>query len=329
MPDLEYTNCAICKEDHEEFLFTARENLFGMGDPFRVVKCRKCGLVYINPRPKSANIGKYYPPELYYSYQEADSKSIKERIKAIIRRSLPGYDKKSGFLIKVSGSFLRFLFSSQIDVFVPYVENGTILDVGCGNGDLIGWMKEYGWRTFGVEIGKNACEHAGKKGINVYCGQLKEASYPSSFFDVIIMNHVIEHVFDPAEVLMECGRILKPKGLLIVDCPNFECYDSKLFGNNWASLAVPTHLYQYPKGTLEGLLAFSGFEVKESKYKLVPHFIPFKSIKNVFNDKESTKTKRFRTIVNVFFLRFIKYIFCGQRGQEFSPNITVYAIRKI
>ena len=57
---LEYINCDLCGADETEFLFVANENQFHLDGQFNVVKCKKCGLVYVNPRPTKENIGFYH-----------------------------------------------------------------------------------------------------------------------------------------------------------------------------------------------------------------------------------------------------------------------------
>jgi ribosomal protein S27E len=74
--------CDLCGSKNYNVIFTARNTEFG--EPFNLVKCQVCGLAYLNPRPTKAQIGRYYPEENYYAYQDLDSQSwnnLRQRIK--------------------------------------------------------------------------------------------------------------------------------------------------------------------------------------------------------------------------------------------------------
>ncbi len=85
---------------------------------------------------------------------------------------------------------------------------GNILDIGCGSGKYL--VKLSNWLTvFGLDVSEVAAVEAQKKGIDIFIGNLKDARYPSNFFDAIVMIHVLEHIYDPSELIKEIYRILK------------------------------------------------------------------------------------------------------------------------
>ncbi|MDP3024955.1 MAG: class I SAM-dependent methyltransferase [candidate division Zixibacteria bacterium] len=323
----EYVNCNICGIDEAELVFVAKENQFNLDGHFKIVKCKKCGLVYVNPRPTKENIGFYYPEGKYYTHCEpSKNKPLRHKIKRLVIRSIPGYDTKTGRFKKLLGTILEKFLSGQICNIVPFKENGKILDVGCGNGEMIGWMEEYGWKTYGVEISKEACEQAEKQGIQVFYGELQNAHFPSEFFDVITANQVLEHVYDPLALLKECNRILKEDGLLIIGCPNFGCFDSRLFSKDWSALQVPTHLYHFTPSTLNRILKTAGFEINKWKFKIPFPFCDQPSIKIYKeNNKNIYLIHLLKLILKAFLFKGIKWIFSTNRGSKFSVNLNVYA----
>jgi hypothetical protein len=81
----EYVNCNLCGQDNNTLCFEVEEKIAGTREKFNLVKCRNCGLAYVNPRPLATIISRYYPPDDYYAYKPCKGKqSFKQRIKNLI-----------------------------------------------------------------------------------------------------------------------------------------------------------------------------------------------------------------------------------------------------
>ena len=251
--------CDLCGSSDFILKFTAQSSEFK--ETFRLVGCQKCGVGYLNPRPTKSEIGKYYPEENYYAYQDLDDRSwnnFRQKVKNFILESQPGYANHQSFL----RSIIWFFFQRNLMIQVPYVQGGRILDVGCGNGFYLKWLKEHGWETYGVEISEKACQVAQKNCLKVFNGELLEAKFPSNYFDVVVINQVLEHVYSPNKYVREARRILKPNGLFIVCVPNLGSFEEQTFRENWYALDVPRHLYFFEIVTLKVLLEKNGFEIE-------------------------------------------------------------------
>ncbi|MFZ0034696.1 MAG: class I SAM-dependent methyltransferase [Sedimentisphaerales bacterium] len=321
---MEYTRCNLCGKDNTELVFEVEEQITGDHKRLRIVKCKSCELVYVNPRPSKGEIIMYYPPETYCEHQPVGKKKLSRHVIMLILGSLPGYSRKTKVLNNIIGKCLGTVLLSQINIVVPFKENGRILDVGCGNGEMTSWMKEYGWDIHGVDIAKNACEIARKEGLKTFCGHLHEAQYPTEYFDAITINHVLEHTHNPLSLLRECNRILKGDGILIVAVPNFGCSDSRLFGKSWYCIDTPRHLYHFTSETLDAMFNVAGFQVNKRKTKLrVPFYHP-SSIKSY-----RIANPGLLPLCNVLFKasagRLIRYIFSKNRYSEFSMTLIAYA----
>ena len=163
------------------------------------------------------------------------------------------------------------LFQKIIDKIIKFKPQGRLLDVGCSVGIFLDVARKNGFDVKGVEVSTWASEFARQKGFDVITGGLLDATYPEKSFDVIILNHVLEHLPKPVEILLEAKRILKDDGLLVIGVPNFGSYMAAIKKGKWASLQPDQHIWQFTHESLLHLLMKSGFselyfEAKENHH---------------------------------------------------------------
>ena len=108
-------------------------------------------------------------------------------------------------------------------------------------------------------------------GLDVATGRFEDVDYPDSFFDVITMYHVLEHLYDPREALSKAYQLLRSEGLLVVAVPNFDSLQARLFRQRWYHLDAPRHLYHFTPRTLKMLLHKAGFKVLETRWFSIEH----------------------------------------------------------
>lgn len=316
--------CNLCGKGETDFVLEAVDHSTGRQRKFNVVRCRSCGLVYVNPRPTPEEIGRYYPEDSYYSYRYQDETTLKRRVRNLVLEEQGGYAHAGGdpLWMRLLGKLLATLARSQVLMFVPAVPNGKALDVGCGCGEHLLWLRQHGWSELhGVEISQNAAALANDHGLKVFCGVLPEARYPDDYFDYVSLIHVLEHTHDPMLTLREVHRVLKPDGLLVVGVPNFHSFENEVFGKHQSILQeVPRHLYHFSGETLIRMLEENGFDVKRSAGKTF--FIPKvnrRSLKLVF-DNES-KARFIISLCRIYLERPLRYLFCQEKelfGQLFT-----------
>jgi SAM-dependent methyltransferase len=136
----------------------------------------------------------------------------------------------------------------------------SLLDVGTGIGILLAAAREAGYTIQGVELSPWASAFAREeKQLNVLDGTLSEVSLNSGQYDVVVLNHVLEHVDNPRELLTEARRVLADDGLLVVGVPNVACLMRSLRGSRWVSLRPEEHIWHFAPQTLRRLLYETGF----------------------------------------------------------------------
>jgi methionine biosynthesis protein MetW len=104
------------------------------------------------------------------------------------------------------------------DIVTP---NSRVLDLGCGDGDLLAWLaanKSVDAR--GVEISGDKVRHGIARGVSIYHGEIEEAlaDYPDQAFDYVILSQTLQETARPLKVLNEMLRVGKRA---IVAFPNF------------------------------------------------------------------------------------------------------------
>lgn len=155
------------------------------------------------------------------------------------------YIKKADKKLKRCGNWVR-------RVQDKFVANGKWLDVGCSAGFVVAAAKQAGFDAYGVEIERGAVEYAHETlGLdNVVAGVLQEQRYPKSFFDVISMYDVIEHVPELNEVVAELKRILAPGGVIEIRTPDEGHWLTPKDLSRWKEVKPSEHLYYFNADTL-------------------------------------------------------------------------------
>lgn len=254
--------CNLCKSSKLKPWGIGRDNLHNNPGEFKLSKCENCGLIFINPQPSLKEIGKYYPPE-YYSFQgiRTKEKYWPVRLKLFLYDLYFNGNNKNYFLKTIL---------SPLKALVRGVEFPTprkTLDVGCGSGQFLYEMKIMGAKeVHGVEPGGFNKESADEHGIDIKNSTLSNAKYKENYFDLVTINHVLEHVNDPHETLKEIHRVLRPGGKFIVGVPNTRSPDCYLFGVDWYNLDVPRHLFDYSRNNLSNHLKKLGFKKIKIRY---------------------------------------------------------------
>jgi len=107
---MEEVSCNLCGKDNTELLFEVEEQIISDHNKFRFVKCKSCGLAYINPRPSKDEIVLYYPPETYYAHQPPGKRNrLRRGLKKLAIEGLPGYSTCTGVFRQILGKCLGVL----------------------------------------------------------------------------------------------------------------------------------------------------------------------------------------------------------------------------
>ena len=239
------TRCAICgTESNTTELYPANFDFEALNPAvfsarrlpdrihYRLVKCRACGLVRSDPIASPELLAQLYAQSAFsYGDEVAD---------------------------------LRFTYGRYLAELERYgARKEALLEVGCGNGFFLEEALNQGYRSVhGIEPGREAVGGASPRVRDqIICGLMGPGVFTPGQFDVICLFQVFDHVPDPAALLDECFRVLKPGGLILAINHNVEAISARLLGERSPIVDIE-HTYLYSPATMSRIFAAHGFQIR-------------------------------------------------------------------
>jgi SAM-dependent methyltransferase len=222
-----------------EGLFDGR---FGAPGLFDIVECGHCGLEQTRPRPGAGELKELY--ERYYNAGIGSGsayRGLRERF-------------------FTSGLYRLWLSWDGDMSFHGRRGAGRLLDVGCNEGRGLRLYADNGFQVEGLELNETAAALARQRGFSVHTEPLGQFRPPEPF-DVVVLANVLEHAWDPVEMLAEVRRLLRPDGQVWISCPNAASLWRRVFSRAWVNWHVPFHLWHFSPATLQAVLTRAGYEV--------------------------------------------------------------------
>ncbi|MBI4058748.1 class I SAM-dependent methyltransferase [Candidatus Microgenomates bacterium] len=158
----------------------------------------------------------------------------------------------------------RNIFSKRMQILSEFRDanyNGKALEVGSSTGLILSLLKESGWEVLGIEPSHTAASNAREKGIATLNTTFENAKLPPRSFDLVIFNHVLEHLTDPVKTLQKTNKVLRKKGLVFIDVPNFASFSARVERETWRYILPKEHLWHFTPTALFMLLQKAGFKV--------------------------------------------------------------------
>ncbi len=243
--------CCLCGiEDAEPIAVGADFEYRTSSDEFLAVRCRRCRLVYLNPRPADDEAGRIYPNDYHaFQFRPAEYGFVYR-----VRRKLE------------AKRLLRWCKGLPADA--------RILDVGCGDGFHLGLLREFGqkgWTLEGVDADARAVEPARAGGLTIHHGNVEALGLPEGAYHLILMVMTIEHLANPTATLRTVARLLAPGGRLVIVTDNVGSPDFALFGGrHWGGFHFPRHSYLFDRKTLAQLGIKAGLAVERVSTAVSP-----------------------------------------------------------
>ena len=232
---LENSGCLSCSKNDFKDLFSK--------EGFSFVRCRHCDLIQVNPLPKPDLVDRFYNTEEY-------SKFIEEHMtqKSDYRRERFGKERISAWERYTGVSTDKAVLRS--------------LDVGCGSGFVVEAAKENNWEAYGVDLNSKAVNMGREKGLTLFNKKLETLSQEDlGLFDVVSMYDVLEHSYNPVNMIKAAKNLLSDQGLLVIYVPNWDSLARMVLGTNTFWIWGIFHLTYFTVTTLSELVTREGFDL--------------------------------------------------------------------
>jgi SAM-dependent methyltransferase len=221
-------------------------------DGYTIIECRDCGFKHIEPLPEAANIADFY----HHTYHRRVKPFPYDRITAedVARRLT--YLERNPQYISIYHQVMELAGNNKA---------GAMIDIGCGNSLLGKFFQNRGWNVVGIEPGKAAAAYLRKFGLKI-AEVLVEDIDQLGLNDVsfINMQFVLEHIYNPRDVLSKLSKLVKTGGMIRICVPNdfsegqLAYAESNQVEMRWVSL--PDHLNYFSFDSLSRLLRKNRFQ---------------------------------------------------------------------
>jgi len=244
--------CPFC--EGTESLLVSRTRDYGYRtcpNDFDYVRCSGCGQIYLHNRPTVSELDRIYPSD-YTAYD------LENQLGAVVSR-LRDYVQ------------LRKLKALR-EYLVP---RDAILEVGPGSGNLLRVIRAHGdpsWSILGVEMSPKGAAILRRKGIPTVEERFEDLRYEGPPVGAVVMNQVIEHLYQPQAVVRKAFSLLRPGGVLFVETPSIEGWDARLVPLElWGGWHAPRHFQIYTQDSFARMVERAGFSVERVQYIYSPY----------------------------------------------------------
>ncbi|HYG34335.1 MAG TPA: class I SAM-dependent methyltransferase [Clostridia bacterium] len=209
--------CPVCGKGQETSYLTKAD--------LRLVRCRACSMVYVNPVPTEFASGEYYDQtggDYYLSPAKLES------------------------------DYAEVRFERELRLFRQHCPKGSVLDVGCSSGAFLFQLgKRFGsdYDLLGTDASGPALAYAESRGVPVVRGDFPKRDFAGKQFDAITFWAVLEHLHNPKAFVERAWSLLRPGGLCFVLVPNLQSLALRILGARYRYV-YPQHLNYFSKHTL-------------------------------------------------------------------------------
>lgn len=240
-----HSPCPACAQSDWELYTIGHDRMLDRPEiPWKVYRCRGCGLGRTHPMLTQQEVKPHYPP----TYLGDTLKTVEEFLSGKLQgsRSWKNELDKAHFMER-------------------YVQKGRILDVGCADGKFLWALDASRWDRTGVDFSGETVRLVKQRlpDLNLLEGDIFSPQLEEGSFDVLTLWHVFEHLPRPQEALARARQLLRPGGWIFISLPNLASLQARIFQDCWYALDVPRHLHHYSPRPLELLLQKQGMLLQE------------------------------------------------------------------
>jgi SAM-dependent methyltransferase len=221
-----------------DFLISNKDNF---GIPLRVVLCKRCGTMRVDPYYSEETLRSFYDLE-YRKLYESNSRVSKEF-----------FDRE----IETGRFIYKYLFNSY---FKNEITDKTVFEIGCSAGGTLYYFRKMGNSVFGCDYDSTYVRYGKNKGLDLRVGGLEELEKLPEKADIIILCHVLEHFSNPVVAFKKIKKLLKNNGIIFVAVPGIY-FIHKSSNADFQSYLQNAHAYYFTLKTLTEMADISGLNL--------------------------------------------------------------------
>jgi SAM-dependent methyltransferase len=169
------------------------------------------------------------------------------------------YNERDRPLTSYPSQLARYLFDRYL-----LKQRDKFLDIGCGRGEFLRGFIDCGVHGYGVDRSRTAERYCPEAELLTADLENEPLPYPDNYFDVIYSKSVIEHFYYPEKLVQEMFRVLKPGGLLITMCPDWE-FNVQIYFEDY------THRTPFMQSSLRDIQLIHGFDnIEVERFRQLP-----------------------------------------------------------
>ena len=239
--------CLVCRSTRQAPLYTGVRDHYGVATgTFAFLRCDECGSATLDPLPTPERLAALYVDD--YTFKPGGS----------------GASGPPGWLAELEWRlFYRRGYAARLRIIraLTGVGTGRVLEVGCGSGLFLRFLRDAGYIVDGLETSKTDVAYARERfALEVRAGSLETVPLPADAYDLALLVYVMEHMPDPHDALARIRRALQPGGWVVLGLPVIDSGQAWLLGARWSAVTeAPRHVLLPSFDGARRLLAAAGF----------------------------------------------------------------------
>lgn len=253
----------ICECGSNDFEVIAQKDRYGL--PVDTVICRNCGLIMTNPCLDDTSNALFYDNEYHYIYR-SETKPSEQNYEERKHDAHTIID----FIQKHAGMF-----------------EGTVLEIGCADGGNVAAFNEKGYTASGIDLSHTYVEFGKNKGLDLYCSDAASFARTGNKYDLVVLNHVLEHFTDLQGELQVIRELVNDDGYLFIAVPGLKYLTFGAYDCDFLLMLQNAHVYNFTKDTLIQAMKKNGFDcvfANEAVYGLFKKGTSVSSFGNFYHD---------------------------------------------